>query len=72
MINIGRCNHIQTPTGARTCVTTQEKNLKKRPVPRRLSNSLVMCKSLKLYDVSFICDHSITEVFRKQVRVMKV
>jgi len=40
-------------------VTTQEKNLKNRPVPGRLSNSPVMCKSLKSYDVSFICDHSI-------------
>jgi len=28
-------------------VTTQEKILKNRPVPGRLSNSLVMCKSLK-------------------------
>jgi len=28
-------------------------------VPGRLSNSPVMCKSLKSYDVSFICDHSI-------------
>jgi len=41
-------------------VTTQEKILKNRPVPGRLSNSPVMCKSLKSYDVSFICDHSIT------------
>jgi len=37
-------------------VTTQEKI---RPVPGRLSNSPVMCKSLKSYDFSFICDHSI-------------
>ena len=40
-------------------VTTQEKILKNRPVPGRLSNSPVMCTSLKSYDVSFICDHSI-------------
>jgi len=40
-------------------VTTQEKNLKNRPVPGRLSDLPVMCKSLKSYDVSFICDHSI-------------
>jgi len=41
-------------------VTTQKKILKNRPVPGRLSNSPVMCKSLKSYDVSFICDRSIT------------
>ena len=41
-------------------VTTQEKVLKNRPVPGRLSNSPVKCTSLKSYDVSFICDHSIT------------
>jgi len=40
-------------------VTTQEKNLKNRPVLGRLSNSPVMWKLLKLYDASFICDHSI-------------
>ena len=40
-------------------VTTQEKILKKRPVPGQLSNSPVMCKSLKSYDGSFICDHNI-------------
>ena len=40
-------------------MTTQEKILKNRPVPGRLSNSPVMCKSVKSYDVSFICDHSI-------------
>jgi len=37
-------------------VITQKKLLKNRPVPERLSNSPVMCKSLKSYDVSFICD----------------
>jgi len=36
-------------------VTTQEKLLKKRPVPGRLSNSSVICKSLKSYVVNFIC-----------------
>jgi len=40
-------------------VTTQEKILKNRPVPGRLSNSSVMCTALKSY-VSFICDHSIS------------
>ena len=40
-------------------VTTQKKFLKNRPMPGRLSNSPVMCKSLKSYVVSFICDHSI-------------
>ena len=39
--------------------TTQGKILKNRPVPGRLSYSPVMCKSLKSYDVSFICNHSI-------------
>jgi len=42
-------------------VTTQKKILKNRPVPGRLSNSPVMCKSLKSYDVSFICDRSISQ-----------
>jgi len=46
-------------TGAGRYVTTQEKILKNRSVPRRLSNSPVMCKLLKSYDVSFICDHSV-------------
>jgi len=40
-------------------VTMQEKILKNRLVPGRLSNSPVMCTSLKSYDVSFICNHSI-------------
>jgi len=40
-------------------VTTQEKFLKIRRGPGRLSNSPVMSKSLKSYVVSFICDHSI-------------
>ena len=41
-------------------VTTQENIIKNLPVPWWLSNSPVMtlCKSLKLYNVSFICDHS--------------
>jgi len=29
-------------------------------MPGRLSNSPLKCKSLKSYNVSFICDHSIT------------
>jgi len=41
-------------------VTTQEKILKNRPVPGRLSKSPVMCKSVKSYNVSFICDRSIS------------
>jgi len=40
-------------------LTTQEKFLINRQVPGPLSNSPVMCKSLKSYVVSFICDHSI-------------
>jgi len=43
-------------------VATQKKILKNRPVPGRLLNSPVMCKSLKSYDVSFICDHSISRL----------
>ena len=31
-------------------------------MPGRLSNLPVMCKSLKSYDVSFICDHSISNI----------
>ena len=48
-------------------MTTQYKFLKNRPVPGRLSKSPVMCKSLKSYDVSFICDHSITHSTIKSV-----
>jgi len=40
-------------------VTTLEKILKNCPVSGRLSNSPLMCKSIKSYDVSLICDHSI-------------
>jgi len=40
-------------------VTTQEKILKNSPVPGRLSNWPVISTSLKSYDISFICDHSI-------------
>ena len=42
---------------------THENILKNRPVPGRLSNSTVMCKSLKSYGVSFICDLSISSKF---------
>ena len=52
-------------------VTTQEKFLKNRPVPGRLSNSPVMCKSLISYVVSFICDHSIClPIFTMQTSVV--
>jgi len=52
-------------------VTTQEKFLKNRPMPGRLSNLPVMCKSLKSYVVSFICDHSIicVPIFTMQTSV---
>jgi len=40
-------------------IYTAEKILKNRPVPGRLSNSPVMCTSLKSYDVSFFGDRSI-------------
>ena len=52
-------SHIRRRPAPVRYVTTQEKILKNRQVPRRLSNSPVMCKSVKSYDVSFICDHSI-------------
>ena len=56
----GRCKYnIQTPAGART-ICDHEKILKNRPVPGRLSNSPMICKSAKSYDVSFICDYSIS------------
>jgi len=59
---IGRCPiYIRRPAPVRY-VTRQEKILKNRPVPGRLSNSPVICKSLKSYYVSFICDHSITRL----------
>jgi len=58
---IGRCYHIRRRPAPVRYVTTQEKILKNRPVPGRLSNSPVMCKPVKSYDVSFICDHSISE-----------
>jgi len=53
-------------------VTTQEKFLKNRPVPGRLSNWPVMCKSLKSYVVCFICDHSIVcvPIFTMQTSVV--
>jgi len=64
---IGRCYHIRRrPTPVRY-VTTQEKILKNRPVPGRLSNSPVMCKSMKSYDVSFICDHSIRHLSLERI-----
>jgi len=44
-------------------VTTQEKILKNRPLPGRLSNSPVICTSLKSYGVILICDHSINHLF---------
>jgi len=47
-------------------VTTQEKILKNRPVPGRL-----MCKSLKSYDVSFICDHSINRFIPSNLILFK-
>jgi len=47
--------YIRRPAPVRY-VITQEKFLNNRPVPGQLSNSPVMCKSLKSYDVSFICD----------------
>jgi len=51
---------LQRRPGTVRYVTTQKKILKNRSVPGRLSNSPVMCKSLKSYDVSFICDRSIS------------
>jgi len=53
-------------------VTTQEKFLKNRPMPGRLSNSPVMCKSLKSYVVSLICDHNIScvPIFTMQTSVV--
>ena len=53
-------------------VTTLEKFLKNRPVPGQLSNSLVICKSLKSYVVNFICDHSIicVPIFTMQTSVV--
>jgi len=54
-------------------MTTQEKFLKNRPVPGRLSNSPVMCKSLISYVVSFICDHSIClPIFRPTMQTSVV
>ena len=60
---IGRCYHIRRRPASVRYVTTQEKILKNRPVPGWLSNSPVMCKSVKSYDVSFICDHSIKQTY---------
>jgi len=56
---IGRCYHIRRRPAPVRYVTTQEIILKNGPVPGRLSNSPMMCTSVKSYDVSFICDHSI-------------
>jgi len=60
---IGWCYHIRRRPAPVRYVTTQEKILKNRPVPGRLSNSPVMCKSVKSYNVSFICGHSIICLF---------
>jgi len=74
--NIVRCPAGHRPMISYTppvqYVTTQEKFLKNRPVPGRLSNSPVMCKSLKSYVVSFICDHSIicVSIFTMQTSVV--
>jgi len=58
--NAGRCFHIQTPAGVHTiCDHAREKN---RPKLRRLSNSPVICKSLKSYGVNFVFDHSMTVI----------
>ena len=69
---IGRCYHIRRRPAPVRYVTTQEKILKNSPVPGRLSNSPVMCKSVKSYDVSFICDHSIKTFHANQVHVLPV
>jgi len=53
-------------------VTTQKKILKNRPVPGRLSNLPVMCKSLKSYDVSFICDRSIKDIKRLLEKIRNI
>jgi len=55
-------NAVRCPAGHRPILSYKtRKFLKNRPVPGRLSNSPVMCNSVKSYDVSFICDHSIRE-----------
>jgi len=59
---IGRCYHIRRRPAPVRYVTTQEKILKNCLVPGRLLNSPVMCKSVKSYDVSFICDRSIRRI----------
>jgi len=67
---IGRFYYIQTPAAPVRYVTTQKNTLKYkmyRPVPGRLSNSPVIFKSLQSYDVSFICDHSITCTSTKSI-----
>jgi len=56
---IGRCYHIQICM--RYMWPRKRKILKNRPVPRRLSISPAMCKSLKSYDASFICDYRLTK-----------
>jgi len=68
---IGRCYHIRRRSAPVRYVTTQEKNLKNRPVLGRLSNSPVMCKSLKSYDVSFICDHNINNDCSGEYKIIK-
>jgi len=59
--NAGQCYiymYVRRPAPEQY-VTTQKEILKNRPVHGRLSNSPVIAKSLKSYDVSFMCYHSI-------------
>ena len=53
------CIYRRWPAPVRYMIT-QEKILQNRPVHKGLSNSPVMCNSLKSYDVSFMFDQSIT------------
>jgi len=72
LYNVARClaGHRQmllyTDAGWHTharYVTTQEKIIKNRPVPGRLSKSPIIFKSLKSYGVCFIRNHSIILTF---------
>ena len=48
-------------------VTTQGINVENRPVHGRFSISPVICKSLKSYVGTFVCDHSIKITFQTYI-----
>jgi len=59
---ICRCQSLRRRPATVWYVITQQNMLKHRPVSDRLLNSPVIYISLKSFDVSFICDYSISQI----------